>query len=646
MLMMRLFDKGITGKVWRVLRHAYQHMASCVKLAGRRSAHFPLTQGVAQGCPLSPVLFIIFMDSLLHDIHAHSASGISLEGIADVFCGQSFADDTVALSATGVASDTSPARPGLQPVIDALHAHSQAWDWSANVLKSKIMAFNASAEEPAMLGPSGPCPFSWGQSPLLTARTEKYLGVLVSADGSWAPHLAAKLCAGWEALVRWRPLLRNRRITCLAKLQVLRTYIFPRILYGLEVVTPASVADRRALTELSTLVHSCLYEVYGIAVGESAWRMQRCVKRDVLYLDSSCVTVLEALEVAHVRFAAKPLPPSSWTPGVVAASPPPAPSAGLTTRLRASLPVQHPWRRCVDATARRLLPGTPVAPPTAEAVPADHALLKTCNRDLTAAVHSERVQALLGGSTGVDHARGGSGTQPTRRSMRTRQQAGASGLQPLRRVLSTDGRRPPCAHCSETAGVALPFLALRSGHVLAEAQWPAKLLDDLQYPSCPCCQAPLASSIQMSSCDRPWFRAWHLLTRCDDNPNSLRNLEAFVCDQCACVQRIRAIRETLPVRAGGAVAASLASLDAHETMLRAVLRRARAGGPLCVEHLPLAEDFLAFLLDPIRCLQPPACQASPLLRSVSKFLWGCSGRAAPGQQLNWEHNKCRARLVR
>ncbi len=297
---------------------------------------------------------------------------------------------------------------------------------------------------------------------------------------------------------------------------------------------------------------------------------------------------------------------------------------GLTTRLRAGLPVQHPWRHCVDAAVRRLMPDTPVAPPTTEAVPADHALLKTCNRDLTAAVHSQRAHALLGGSTGVDHARGGSGTQPTRRSKRTRQQADASGLQPLRRVLSTDGRRPPCAHCSETAGVALPFLALRSGHVLAEAQWPAALLDDLQYPACPCCHAPLASSIQVSSYDRPWFRAWHLLTRCDGDPNSLRNLEAFVRDQCACMQQIRAI---LPARAGCAATASLASLDAHVTMLHAVLQRARVGGPLCVEHLPLAEDFLAFLLDPVRCLQPPACQASPLLRSVSKFLWGCSGRA-------------------
>ena len=34
MLLAKLHDKGITGKVWRVIRHAYQHTTGRVKLAG------------------------------------------------------------------------------------------------------------------------------------------------------------------------------------------------------------------------------------------------------------------------------------------------------------------------------------------------------------------------------------------------------------------------------------------------------------------------------------------------------------------------------------------------------------------------------------------------------------------------------------
>ena len=398
--------------------------------AGARGTSFPITQGVTQGCPLSPILFVIFMDSLLRDMYTHAASGVTLEGVAAVFCGQSFADDTVALS--GVAGDAD--HPGLQHIVDAMHAHSRKWLWDANVLKSKLLMLNVPAPERATRAAGGATPFTWGSTPLPVTQTEKYLGVRVSSEGTWAAHLQAKLGAGRQALAAWRPVFRNRRITCRAKLAVLRTHILPTIAYGLEVITPAGPGDQAALADLTGFVHKCLDEVYGI-VGRRAWRLRRCVHRDVLYLDSACMTVLDSLQAAHVRFAAKVLPCAPVPGARDDHSLPPPPTAGLTTRLRAALPASHPWRAAVDAAVGGLLPGLAVAAPSAGDVPAGHTLLAVDNHDIALAIHARRLRSLAGAALPGDEPRAAASAARPRRSARLGVGTPDITLRPLARVL-------------------------------------------------------------------------------------------------------------------------------------------------------------------------------------------------------------------
>ena len=56
-LWLKLWDTGVKGKMWRVVKGMYEVSRSAVLLDGDM---FSIEQGVAQGCSLSPILFSVF----------------------------------------------------------------------------------------------------------------------------------------------------------------------------------------------------------------------------------------------------------------------------------------------------------------------------------------------------------------------------------------------------------------------------------------------------------------------------------------------------------------------------------------------------------------------------------------------------------
>ena len=67
-LWVKLWDLGVRGRMWRVIKRMYEASRSAVLLDGERSASFSVEQGVAQGCSLSPILFSVFINDLLKEV--------------------------------------------------------------------------------------------------------------------------------------------------------------------------------------------------------------------------------------------------------------------------------------------------------------------------------------------------------------------------------------------------------------------------------------------------------------------------------------------------------------------------------------------------------------------------------------------------
>ena len=67
-----LFDKlvkrGLPSVVVRCLIYMYEEQTGCVKLGGRKSLTFRITNGTRQGSVLSPALFSVYLDDLIQEL--------------------------------------------------------------------------------------------------------------------------------------------------------------------------------------------------------------------------------------------------------------------------------------------------------------------------------------------------------------------------------------------------------------------------------------------------------------------------------------------------------------------------------------------------------------------------------------------------
>ena len=79
-LLNHLYKAGINGKCWRVIAAFYEEVVASVRLGTRLSDSFHLNCGVKQGSVLSPLLFLLVIDSLLVDLES-SGTGALINGL-------------------------------------------------------------------------------------------------------------------------------------------------------------------------------------------------------------------------------------------------------------------------------------------------------------------------------------------------------------------------------------------------------------------------------------------------------------------------------------------------------------------------------------------------------------------------------------
>lgn len=64
----RLWDEGVRGRIWRVIKAMYNIVQSTVLVGEEKTEMFDLHTGVRQGCVLSPILFSLFINGLAREI--------------------------------------------------------------------------------------------------------------------------------------------------------------------------------------------------------------------------------------------------------------------------------------------------------------------------------------------------------------------------------------------------------------------------------------------------------------------------------------------------------------------------------------------------------------------------------------------------
>jgi len=199
-LFYKLASLGLSYRVVQILQALYNETSSLVYNGHELSADFATAQGLQQGCPLSPMLFTLF----INDLHEALPGGVNIANTNIKIL--MYADDIVLISESS---------SELQNMINALYDYCMTWGLSVNLEKSKILVFRKSARISSTLA------WKYGDEPIEVVNEYKYLGVLLTFNLSFKKHLNSKLIAAKTAInASWLSYVYNPRISVCNKLKI------------------------------------------------------------------------------------------------------------------------------------------------------------------------------------------------------------------------------------------------------------------------------------------------------------------------------------------------------------------------------------------------------------------------------------------
>ena len=128
LLWQRLQETGVHGQMLEALKSLYVDVRACVATPQGLTETFECGMGVKQGCPLSPLLFGLYIDRLEQVIQESSSCAPTLHGIPVPML--LYADDLLLMDTTAA---------GLQCQLDALQMFCQASELNVNLAKTQIL---------------------------------------------------------------------------------------------------------------------------------------------------------------------------------------------------------------------------------------------------------------------------------------------------------------------------------------------------------------------------------------------------------------------------------------------------------------------------------------------------------------------------
>ena len=196
-----------------------------VAVDGDESVSLPVLSGVPQGSVLGPILFLIYINDLTSVI-VHPNSVVNM-----------FADDVLLYHIISCPDD----------YLDAQHSVTSIEQWSSsnylqlNALKCKYMTISRKKKP---ITPQRALTLNNGI--LEQVESYKYLGLLLTADLSWSPHISS-ICLKARRILGliYRRFYGNVSQDALKQLYL--SLVRPHLEYGCQVWNPHLVKDREAL---------------------------------------------------------------------------------------------------------------------------------------------------------------------------------------------------------------------------------------------------------------------------------------------------------------------------------------------------------------------------------------------------------------
>ena len=282
---------GCPPKFIQIIRLFHADMTGQVLSNGEQSDPFSISNGVKQGCVLAPVLFNLFFACVLRQAVGNTDKGVYVRFRYDgsIFDLRRLSAKTKTLNSliqeALFADDCAlmAHKPGdLQAMLNSFSDASKQFGLSISLEKTEVLfqrAPNSVAPQP---------PIFIDDVELKVVDSFKYLGSMISVDGSLDKEIAYRISKASQALGRLRNrLLNHHSVTLDTKLKVYRAVVLSSLLYGCETWT----VYRRHLKQLERFHQRTLRSILGIrwqdrATNTDVFKRTNCISIEAMLLKS------------------------------------------------------------------------------------------------------------------------------------------------------------------------------------------------------------------------------------------------------------------------------------------------------------------------------------------------------------------------
>jgi len=256
----KAYKLGIRGHILNFIMAAYKKQTSSVRTVNGMTAEIKMSRGIRQGCPLSVILFLIFVNDLLDqddenykhwrgvNICLENPSDENLDGLSTNEHGKVYADDLFTLTTDDVETIAC---------FDLIQDWCLKWNMRLNYGKTVMIIF------PAVPGVAPPLPRNLkieGHT-IETKHHVRYLGVWLSWDLSFAEHLKMRIKTGNNTYHEILPYLKDPTLHAKPKILIIKERLISRVIYGYHFI---EMWHFNKTAELQTIIDKAIRAAFNI----------------------------------------------------------------------------------------------------------------------------------------------------------------------------------------------------------------------------------------------------------------------------------------------------------------------------------------------------------------------------------------------
>jgi exonuclease III len=210
----KLIEFGVSTKMVKMLSSMYESVKCCVKHCNSMSDFFDSYVGVKQGEPLSPILFLMFINDISDSLQVDQGV-IEQLAIFSIL----FADDTVLIARS---------HEELQVLLSKLHGYCSKWNITVNIDKTKIVVFKKG---------NHPTHYNWyfNNCIIEVVTYFTYLGSVLSANGSFVQTQRALAHQAKRSVFALNSILSKRACDVKTEMYLFDAMITPILAYDAEI---------------------------------------------------------------------------------------------------------------------------------------------------------------------------------------------------------------------------------------------------------------------------------------------------------------------------------------------------------------------------------------------------------------------------